>query len=60
MPAAPVCPKQPAHGPMTPRPVATQTAEQRWCGTWWDCETCRSAVLEPSPEVAASHRQETA
>lgn len=33
---------------MLPRPVHSQTAEQRWCGTWYDCAACTNSVLLPS------------
>ena len=52
---APTCPI--GHGPMVLRPIGQQTPEQRWCGTWWDCESCRSSVLIPSPELAAQMKE---
>jgi hypothetical protein len=41
--------------PMTLRPVANQTPEQRWCGEWYDCADprCRSSLLIPSEELNA-------
>jgi len=32
----PSCPASPQHGPCVLRPLARQTYEQRWCGTWAD------------------------
>jgi hypothetical protein len=52
----PECPA--GHGFMTLRPAAVQTYEQKWCGTWYDCDSampkCRNAALLPSPELDAS------
>jgi hypothetical protein len=56
---APECPN--GHGPMVLRPLARQTAEQKWAGTWYDCApaplgaTCMSTVLISSPAAAALH-----
>jgi hypothetical protein len=38
---------------MVVRPLSRQTAEQRWCGMWYDCPLCQSSVLEMSPELIA-------
>ena len=48
-------PRCPRHGTMALRPLARQTAEQRWCGTWYDCTAhcCWTSVLLPSPELRA-------
>jgi hypothetical protein len=39
------------------RPLAGQTREQRWCGTWYDCQgsRCSSAALILSSELAAQY-----
>ena len=49
----PVCPTAADHGPMTLRPSAIQTPDERWCGTWYDCtgRRCWSSVLWPSPAL---------
>ncbi|MFY1595555.1 hypothetical protein [Micromonospora sp. WMMD737] len=43
------------HGQMTLRPADRQSAEQRWCGTWYDCAAhrCLTSVLLPSPALMA-------
>lgn len=47
----PACPR---HGPMTLRqPPGGHTREQRWCGTWYDCQRCRDTALLPSAGLAA-------
>lgn len=33
---------------MVQRPLAHQTPEQRFCGAWWDCPYCTTAILFPS------------
>lgn len=38
---------------MVQRPSSSQTPEQRFCGAWWDCTYCRTAVLFPSQELTA-------
>lgn len=54
---APECPR--GHGPMVLRAESVQTAEQRWCGTWYDCPPgapgyhCTSSHLIPSDELRA-------
>lgn len=30
---------------MTLRPIAQQTAEQKFCGVWYDCPACTQSVL---------------
>ena len=52
-PETPDCPSNAAHGKMTLRPPAGQTAEQQWCGIWYDCQRCHSSILQPSPELRA-------
>lgn len=53
-------PKCPRHGAMSPRPIERQNAETRWCGAWFDCADphCGRSVLLPSPELAASLREQ--
>jgi hypothetical protein len=53
----PRCPSNPdGHGYMELRdPPGGWTREQRWCGTWYDCRSCRSSTLYPSPELLAQH-----
>lgn len=46
-----ICPTSPSHGTMTPR-AGAQTAEQQWCGQWFDCPHCKASVLEPSDALA--------
>lgn len=41
------------HGEMEVRPTIRQTAEQRFCGTWYDCHRCGGSVLFTSPELQA-------
>lgn len=50
-------PRCPVHGQMRLRPLAGQTREQRWCGTWYDCQgsRCSSAALILSSELAAQY-----
>jgi hypothetical protein len=40
---------------MVRRDDKVQTAEQRWCGTWFDCPEfhCRNSRLIPSQELLA-------
>ena len=45
----------PAHKtPTVIRPLASQSPEQLWCGTWYDCNEpkCASSVLVQSNEFA--------
>lgn len=56
----PDCPANADHGQMALRPIGRQTPEQRWCGTWYDCQRCSSSMLLPSPQLAeelAAQRQ---
>ena len=49
-------PRCPAHRCyMVLRPEGRQTYEQRFCGTWYDCDVlrCRASVLYPSRELGA-------
>ena len=39
--------------PMVARPDNLQTAEQRWCGKWYDCLACGNSVLVQSQELLA-------
>jgi hypothetical protein len=39
--------------PMVERPSNLQTAEQRWCGKWYDCPACTNSVLVQSAELLA-------
>ncbi|MEG3071079.1 MAG: hypothetical protein HQP61_02405 [Peptococcaceae bacterium] len=48
----PVCPASAEHGEMVLRPLAFQTYEQKFCGTWYDCPQCRSSILFPSMELS--------
>lgn len=45
----PACPN--GHGPLQLRPEAELTADEKWCGTWYECGWCSSAVLCPSAEL---------
>jgi hypothetical protein len=49
----PVC-RNKGHGQMAIR-IGHQTKEQRFCGTWYDCQHpgCRNSVLLPSKELRA-------
>lgn len=47
----PTCPATAEHGFMNYRPG--RTPEQRWCGIWYDCTSCRSSGLYQSPELIA-------
>ena len=38
---------------MVARPDNLQTAEQRWCGKWYDCLACGNSVLVQSQELLA-------
>lgn len=38
---------------MALRPERRLTDEQKFCGVWYDCPSCTSSVLFPSPEVRA-------
>lgn len=51
-----------AHGTMALRPLDRQTAEQRWCGVWYDCgaHRCWSSALLPSPELRAQLAEQAA
>ena len=48
---APHCPTH--KRPMQPRDDKLSSAEQRWCGRWWDCTACTNSVLLPSAELTA-------
>lgn len=48
---APQCPTHKRS--MLPRDDKLSSAEQRWCGKWWDCTVCTNSVLQPSAELAA-------
>lgn len=48
-----VCPSNPAHGVMLPRSKQHQTPEQLFCGEWYDCQHCKSSILDKSPELEA-------
>lgn len=47
--AAPVCSTHKI--PMVKRTSPLMSAEQRWCGEWWDCPKCTSSVLFPRREL---------
>ena len=49
------CPNQLCARPMVQRSNrgAGSTPEQAFCGAWWDCSYCWTAVLFPSPELTA-------
>ncbi len=49
---APTCPSE-GHGQMVPRSLETQTYEQTFCGTWFDCTQprCRNSRLTVSREL---------
>lgn len=47
------CPNPLCGRPMVQRPAVHQTPEQAFCGAWWDCTYCRSAVLFPSQDLTA-------
>jgi hypothetical protein len=49
--AIPFCPYSRDHGRTELRPLARQTPEQKFCGTWYDCPKCHSSVLFPSKEL---------
>lgn len=51
--AAPFCPTH--KRPMQQRDEKLSSAEQRWCGRWWDCTSCTNSVLQPSAELLANH-----
>lgn len=38
---------------MEQRPQSRQTAEQKWCGAWWDCPKCRCSILFQSTALEA-------
>ena len=50
-----LCPTEPDHGLMRPRPDSEMTPEQRWCGEWHDCDwgdgRCPSSLLVESDEL---------
>lgn len=58
----PECPN--GHGPMVLRPVAFQSRDALWCGTWYDCPPgppgshCASSALVPSAELEAQLREQ--
>ncbi len=47
----PNCFSEPEHGQMLRRETRRQTYEQKWCGIWYDCQTCHSTLLLPSEEL---------
>lgn len=52
-------PKCPTCGTyMELRPLSRQTAEQKYCGTWYDCLSpgCKCSVLLPSVELAQEYK----
>lgn len=57
----PQCPN--GHGQMVLRDPKTYSAEQAWCGVWYDCppgppgDSCRSSTLLPSPALAAQYEE---
>lgn len=44
-------PKCKTHSQMILRTPTLQSAEQKWCGTWYDCPQCPVSVLFPSPDL---------
>lgn len=52
------------HGPMTLRPLASQTKEQLWCGVWYDCAfptfRCGNSHLLESKELRAQLAEQQA
>lgn len=50
---ASTAPKCPTHAAMVSRPTAPQSAEQKFCGEWFDCPACHNSVLVPSPALLA-------
>lgn len=48
------------HGEMMLRPVARQTRDSQFCGTWYDCQRCGSSVLFESPELQAQLAEQRA
>lgn len=46
-----ICPTSQEHGVMVLRPLERQTPEQRWCGTWYDCQQCHASTLIKSEEL---------
>ena len=45
------CQAHSGHGPMATH--RGHTPEQRFCGQWFSCERCHSAVLIPSRQLKA-------
>jgi hypothetical protein len=48
------------HKPMILQNHTKMSAEQRWCGIWYECKdytTCRRSVLIPSAELLALHER---
>lgn len=41
------------HGQMVIRPTSLQTSEQKFCGTWYDCQECHGSFLFQSHELKA-------
>ena len=51
----PVC-ATPMHGEMQLSMPGTR--EQEWCGVWYRCNTCKSAVLFPRAELHVTNSSE--
>lgn len=53
----PKCPACGVH--MELRPLSRQSAEQEYCGTWYDCPSprCTCSVLLPSVELAQEYKR---
>ena len=51
MPKVPRCPTH--KRPMIERDEKLSSAEQRWCGRWWDCASCSTSTLQPSAVLAS-------
>jgi hypothetical protein len=50
-----VCPARSEHGPLRLR--ANPSQEAAWCGTWYDCERCKSSILIESAELRAANAE---
>lgn len=52
-------PKCKEHGQMVLRPIERQTYEQKFCGTWYDCQKCGKSTCYPSKELLQQLKEMT-